>query len=360
MKSICIGFCICFFFGCGSAVQPVVCSAQAYPDEGFATNAAAEIELQDRFEAIANKMDEATTAHPTANELEALFAEGTPSLKSITLPAAYSHLTDLFAGVELAASNVWQPVDPPSGHGGVYGRFLFSERGVDLGETVEKVIFSTSHYARAVSLMTDTAAVADVDRMLALFGTTPAFPMGDSGEVVTKDKFAAKYAKRRTDPSATIPGPYLAIKSAFINARVAVAGGDACVTERAAAFSDIRAQWERTLLSTAINYLNAAALTLAKANLTETEKSSSLHMIGEGVGFLRGLRILPAQHRLITDAQLDQVLTTLGGSSLAGSEAFRFVTASETTVGRLTAAVEQIQTARKFSEDEVATFKSSF
>lgn len=348
-------------YGCGTALPAATCTADSYPDEGFASNAAAEIELRPRLDAITEKIDEAASgmARPTAVELEALFASGSPSLRSITSESAQTEISELFTHVERAAGNTWTPTDPPTGPGGTYGKFLFTERGVDLGESVEKVVFFGAHFTQAARLMTDSATVADVDRMLALFGTSPAFPMDDKAQS-NPDLFAAKYAKRRTNPSAATPGPYLAIKSAFINARAAVKGGAGCAPERADAFAAIRDQWERALLGTAIYYLNSTAATLESATPSDAQKSSALHSLTEAVGFLRGLRTVPAAHRQMTDAQLDQVLSTLGGTTLGGSDAYLYVTSSSANVDRLMAAVSQIRAARQFSSDEIALFKSNF
>ena len=54
------------------------------------------------------------------------------------------------------------------------------------------------------------------------------------------------------------------------------------------------------------------------------------------------------------------MLTTLAGSTLDGSEAFRYLTAPNSTIDRLTTAVTQIQAARQFTPEEIATFKASF
>lgn len=345
-------------FSCGPAPS-AICTAETYPDEGYATNAAVELDLRTRFEAVADKMGEAAIGKPTAAELETLFAAGTPSLRSVTTERARTAISEVFRHLELAAGNTWTPAEPPVGNGGVYGPHVFSERGVDLGETVEKLVFSGTHFAEAARLMTDTATVGDVDRMVALFGASPSFPMDDKA-MTSPDVFAAKYAKKRTNPAAATPGPYLAIKAAFISARAAIKGGSACAPERTVAFAQIREQWERTLLGTAVNYLNSAANTLARATLTDTEKAGAIHQIGEGVGFLRGLQTLPAEHRIVSDAQLDQVLTTLGGSTLDGAETYRYLTAPNSTIDRLTTAVLQVQAARQFTPEEIATFKASF
>lgn len=360
MKSLVSSLVVVFaLFACGPAVEPTVCTADTYPDDGYAVNAAVELDLRARFESLADKMDEAKTGKPTAAELEALFAAGTPSLRSITTQSAQTAISEVFVQLERAGGNAWTPADPPVGPGGLYGTHVYSARGVDLGETVEKIVFGGSHFAEAARLMTATATVADVDRMVALFGASPTFPMDDKA-LTNPDVFVAKYAKKRTNPAAATPGPYLAIKAAFISARAAVKGGSACAQERTVAFAQIREQWERALLGTAVNYLNSAAITFSKATLTETEKSGALHQVGESVGFLRGLQALPAEHRLISDAQLSGVLTTLGGATLEGSEAYRYLTATNSTIDRLGSAVTQIQAARQFTPEEIATFKASF
>ena len=341
-------------FSCGPAAAPPVCGADTYPDDGFVTNAAAEIDLQARFEAVDAKISEGKTGNPTAAQLEELFSAGAPSLRSVTTQSASDEISAVFVSVESAANAPWTPAEPPVGNGGVYFNHLYNARGIDLGELVEKLVFGGTHFSVAASLMTDKATVGDVDRMVALFGTTPDFPMA------APDMFAAKYAKKRTDLAATTPGPYVAIKAAFMNARAAVKGGSACAAQRTAAFAQIRDQWERTLLGQAINYLNSAATTLAKTTATQTERAGALHQAGEALGFLRGLQTLPAQHRLITDAQLAEVLTTLGGASLDGSEAYRYLTDTNGTIDRLGTAVTQLQAARQFTPEEIATFKASY
>lgn len=346
-------------FACGPAAQPVVCTAEVYPDENYATNAAAELELRTRFETLIEKMETASTARPTAAEMEALFIAGTPSLSDLSTDAARVGIREAFAKTELAAATPWAPADPPVGYGGLYGTHVYNERGVDLPETVEKLLLGGMQYMETARLMKDTATVADIDRMVALFGASPSFPMDDKA-AVDPDVMVAKYAKKRTNPEAAIPGPYLAIKRAFMNARASVKGGSACAQQRTEAFAQIREQWERVLLGTTVYYLNTAGNTLARATPTTAEQAGALHQIGEALGFLRGLKALPAEHRIIADAQLDQVLTTLGGTALASAEAYKYITAPNATLDKLALAVTQIQAARQFTREEIATFKESY
>lgn len=363
MKRIILGsLFVSSFFACGPAAQPVVCTADSYPAEGFTTNAADALALRTALKNLNDPMKAAETSianRATAAQLETLWTAGTPSLKSIAAPAHQSLVSEIFTKFELASGSAWTPVDPPAGPGGIYGSWIFTSGGVDLRQAMEKGLFGGGHYAEAARRMTATATPADVDVMLALFGANPSFPMDDKA-MIDPDVHTAVYAKRRTNVAAATPGPYLAIKSAFISARAAVTGGTTCAPEREAAFASIREQWERTLLGTVVYYLTSSATTLQKATLTDAEKASALHGIGECVGFLRGLRALPSAQRIITDAQLDQVLTTLNVATLDGAQAQRFVTDSASSVDQLTQAITQIQAARQFSAEEINAFKTNY
>lgn len=347
---------------CGPAAQPAICSADSYPDEGFAANAADALALRTALKNLNDPMKSAeasTAVTVTAAQLEALWTAGTPSLQSISAPGHRAVVSEVFTKFALASGNAWTPVDPAAGPGGVYGSWIFTAGGVDLRQLMEKGLFGGGHYAEAARLMTPAATPADVDQMLALFGANPTFPMDDKAPT-DPDVHTAVYAKRRTNPAAATPGPYLAIKAAFISARAATAGGAECAPQRDAAFVTIREQWERTLLGTVVYYMTSSAMTLEKPAPTAAEKASALHGIGESIGFLRGLRALPASQRVIGDAELDQVLTTLGALTLDGAQAHRFVTDSAMTVDKLTAAISQIQAARHFSAEEINAFKLNY
>jgi len=182
----------------------------------------------------------------------------------------------------------------------------------------------------------------------------------DDKAMANPDVNMAAYAKRRTNPTASVPGPYLAIKAAFMNARAAVSGGAACAAQRTESFAAIRDQWERAMLGTAVYYLMAAAATLEGSAPSVADQANALHRIGEGVGLLWALREIPSSQRQITDAQLEQILTTLEAKTLAGARLYRFVTDSVSSVAQLSLAVSQIQAARSFSADEINAFKTNF
>lgn len=353
---------VLFVAGCGGAAVDPCVGGDAYPDDGFATNAAAELALVARLEAVNDRLDAAgkdLTVKPTAAELQALFEAGTPSLASIVTPGFAATVPGIFAASESAAGSDWTPADPPTGTGGALGTVLFSARGVDVQEAFEKGVLAAGHFYEAQRLMSAGATAATVDRILALYGTTPTFPM-DTKAAVNPDLFSAGYAKRRTNPAASTPGLYLTIKRAFIDARAAAAGGSACVTQRDAALAMIRVDWERAMVGTAVFYLNSASQKLEAAAATDADRASALHAYNEAVGFLKGLRTLDASMRTPSDAQLDEILVTLLAPMGSEPESHKLLTDTVTYLPRLGQAVTQLQAAWKFTPDEVANFKVAY
>jgi hypothetical protein len=348
--------------GCGGAAGTPCSGGDGYPVDGFTTNAAVELQLRARLVALNARMKAAEddlTLRPTAAELDALFRAGSPSLQSITAAPFATRLAVVFADFELAAGNTWTPVDPPSGPGGKLGAYLFSARGVDLRQAMEKGLFGAAHYHEAVRLMQGDVTAAAVDRLVALYGASPAFSMDDEA-TGTPDVHSAVYARRRTNPRATTPGPYAALKRAFIDARAAAGRGEACRAARDAALGTIRAEWERALVATALFYFADAATKLEKPNPSAVDRGAALHGYTEGVAFLQGLRAVPEAARRMTDAQLDQVLETVRSPWSGSPTAHTLLTDSAGQVGRLAEAVGQLQAAWSFTADEVANFKVNY
>lgn len=342
--------------------NPECLGGDTYPDEGFTTNAAAELSLRTRLAELNAPMKAAEAdlaKKPTAVELEALFAAGTPSLKSVTAEAFSTRLSTVFTAFEAAAGNTWTPSEPPAGPGGKLGSNLFSSRGIDLRQAMDKGLYGAAHYNEAVRLMQGEVTPATVDRILALYGANPTFPMDDKAPV-DPDVHSAVYAKRRTNPAATTPGPYLAMKRAFIDARAAAGKGEACVATRDEAFATLRAEWERALIGTVVFYLNDAASKLETSNPTEADRGSAMHGYGEAVGFLEGLRATPADARVITDAEVDDVLATILAPHDGEATSYKLLTDSVGQVGHLAEGVGKLQKAWNFTADEVANFKVNF
>ncbi|MCU0696691.1 MAG: DUF4856 domain-containing protein, partial [Myxococcaceae bacterium] len=326
----------------------------AYPDAGFATNAAAEISLLGRLNALnapmrAAELDAGVTV--TRTQLDELNTAGTPSLASLTAAAFQPVVSDTFTAFLASQGRVWTPMDPPMG-GGIYGtgtnQWIFSERGVDLRQVIDKGLYGALFYAEAVKRMPTATTPESIDQLLALYGATPNFPQNDT-TAPGRDELMAKYAKRRTPQGQA--GQYTTLRDAFVRARAA-AGSAECSAERTAALETIKTEWEKVLAATVVYYVNSAATKLQDPMADVTKKASAMHDLGEGASFFLGLKAVPQASRRITDAQIDQVVTAMKIPSLSGATAFQLLTMVPPDVDGILAANMQLQTIYGFTADE--------
>jgi hypothetical protein len=343
--------------GCDIAADAV------YPAEGFEQNTVAERSLLARLNALSAPMRAAeldagvTTDRAT---LDGLWAAGNPSLASMT-PSAYQPIVDEALTLFLAAQGqVWVPANPPTGRGGLYGEaatsWIFSERGVDLRQVIDKGLYGALFFREARQRLPSATTPESIDQLVALFGAHPSFPAND-GSIQPRDELMARYAKRRTLMGV---GPYPRLKAAFTRARLAAAAGVVCNAEREAALSVISDEWEKTLVSTAIFYMNSAAARLQSPMPSLATRAQAMHDVGEGAAFLMGLKAVPVSARRIDDATLDRVLATLRASSLSNAGLYRLVTVVPADVDSLLNAVPLLQAVYGFTPDELTRFRANY
>jgi hypothetical protein len=347
----------------------------AYDGTSFAVNAAEELDVRARFNALLAPMKSAESnlaVRPTAEELEQLFDDGSPSLRSLTTPYYAGKIHGWLVAFAAAAGNEWTPSEPPSGPGGRYGGiptggttaayWIFSARGTDLRQAIEKGMFGAMQYARAHALMRQARTPADVDRVLALYGAHPDFPQSDKGGdggVPNPDVWTAQYAKRRDDKSKPEPGLYRRIKEHFVRAQAAAKRGD-CQADLDDALSDLRKDWEKTIFATVVFYLHDAIKKASVSSPTAGDLAAALHSYGELVAFVHGWRTLPPDSRTITDAQIDGLLASLGAPESGDSLAYTLVTDTAAMLARLQAAIATVGQIEGFSAAELEAFKVSY
>ena len=164
-----------------------------YDGAAFATNAAAQLAIRAQLQALIEPMVAADTdlmARPTAASLKALFDAGSPSLRSLTLAEAATRVDASFELIGSAAGGTWTPTATPPAKGGIYGKYLFSPRGLHLREVIEKNLYGGLLYNQATKLAEGTLTPAKVDGILALFGAHPSFP-NNGDDPVNPDLFTA-------------------------------------------------------------------------------------------------------------------------------------------------------------------------
>lgn len=359
--------------GGGGGGDPCDFSAlTTYESPSFAANAAAALDLHEHWEDLEGLMvgAEATPPVPTtAAALTAALEAGSPSLRDAMVDGLEPSVLALFDDFEAAIGQTWTPAEPPAGPGGAYGSegALFTAEGLMLREGVEKATYLGALWAHGLSVLDGALDEASLDQVLAAYGATPAFRGDSESGLADGDDLMAKYAERRSakdpndaslplDPAA--PGPYFRIKAHFLTAKGALAAGS-CQAALDGAVAGLKQELELVAAATAIYYLNRASLLATDANATTDTLAEALGAWSEAVGFLTGLRSLPASARVVDDATLDGLLAAVGGtgSPLSG---YLLVTDPGSLAPDLAQAIADLSTAYGFEPAEVESFKQAY
>lgn len=347
-------------FGCGQGASQ--CKANltgSYPTDRFADATQNERALNARFEALISAMEDTAADPPvltTRATLDMLFTTGSPSVSSLTNPSFVPTMNELFDGVVAAQGKTFVASNPPTTGGRGAAKKPFGERGVNLAEYAEKGLFGAMVFKEAVARIPKATTPETIDQLVALYGAPPTFPQDDSMSA-EKNVFTAGYAKRRTPPGGT--GVYTTLRDAFTTARLA-AGASGCDAERKAALESVQREWEKVLIITTIYYLNAAQVKLEDGSADATKKLGALGNLSEAVGFLNGLRSVPAESRTLKDADLEALLSSLKVPSLSTATLYRYATDVPPDTQSLVNAKATLQTRYGFTADEMAKFITAF
>jgi hypothetical protein len=293
-----------------------------YESPNFAVNAKTQLDLKQHFIDLEDLMTSAEgtgTSVVTETDLKAIFAAGTPSLRSIATAAAQARVDDYlaqFGTLAVAGGKAWTPadadVDGGAASGGKYeSANIFSATGVDLREGTAKTLLGGALYNHALALATGPLTEATVDGLLALFGATTKLANRTDADAGAdeKDELVAEYAALRDSKTGTPLGPYRKIKGALLVAKAAAAGGEKCRPDLDAALKTYFLEWEKASYLTAIYYLNSAA---TNASATPIKGAQALHAFGEAAGFVESFKGIPQDRRKITDAQIDKIALLIG------------------------------------------------
>jgi len=351
--------------------QPAISVPSAYNATNYTTNAADEIALGERFEALADEMDlGASTANTlSATTLKTLFDAGTPSLSDVTpanLKTAMTTTGGWFDLMATASGNTWTPAIPNgSSTGGVFAgatkAYLYDPNGVQYNEVIEKVLNNASFYNHVIELTSSSYDAKTADKILAIYGAQHTFANSNNAVLHPNDydRFTANYVARRDKNDGK--GFYTKIKNNLIIFQASLQGGSAYNTSRNEALKNIKKNWERAMLASAINYSNDALSTLSKTTLTDNDKTAALHSISEAIGFIVAWYGVPQEHRTITDAQVATCLTYLEFSLTSVPTTYEFITNnSPTQLAQLTALNETIKGIYGFTNAEMIDFKTNW
>ncbi len=363
-------FVLCFgFMACEDEnTNPTLVIPTTYESANFATNAATEIAVVNQLTALTGEAKRGRNSANTVTKeaLDNLFTDGNPSLSAVITSYFKGRLegeNGWFDELANASGGTYTP-GTPTGQGGVFGTgssaYLFDENGLEIEQLVEKGQFGATLYKHATDLASGSVDINTVDKLLAIFGATPAFSNSGSSNVAAdvRDRVMANYAARRDKNDGN--GLYSQIKMQFLKLKAAVEGGTAFNQEKEEALSEIKLLWEKVNAATIINYCHATIAKLSATSPTDNDKASALHAYGEAVGFTHGWRTIPQAHKRITDAQIEAILVLLNAPYNGTPTSYTFVTDAVNQLPKLTQVINDLKAIYQFTDQEIEDFKKNW
>jgi len=330
-----------------------------YESPAFVSNAVEELAMTAQlasFTSVMKKADAGETV--TLAELEAAW-DGTSlrSASTISYRVIVDNELSKLATASTAGTFDWSTA--PNNDGGNFEGRTFNAQGLESVQLVEKGLFGAALFHEAIHIVEekgDDLSAADIDRLVALFGTTPAFPNSDKA-AENPDKFTAKYSARRT-PSAG--GLYLNMKGYFIEAKAYAEAGSKYNAQKAMAIENLMKDWEKSISATTINYLYATVDKMSQTNPDDATIEDGMHAYAEGVGFLSGLYSVSASERMISDEAAEHALEHMKAPFNENPESYLFVTDAANELAELTTALDELQEVYGFSNEEMEDFKKNW
>ncbi len=286
---------------------------------------------------------------------------GTPSLSSIT-PTYYSNLmtNNWFAVMVDASANDYDPANGATAtNGGVYGARLFDKRAKETNQEIEKGLFLAAMYNHFVNLSLTKITPETVDKMVCIYGAHPNFPSTNTAaNTPTPDAVIAMYAARRDENKGN--GLYTQIKNQFLKLKAATTAGDKYINEQNSAIAELKILMEKAIMATVIHYGFAAIKKINSTNPDEATIAGGLHDLGENVGFVHGFKTVPQAHRIITDAQIDEVLTLLLAPVGNDATMYKFITDPINQLAKIGEIQLRLKALYGFTNSEMEGFKSNW
>ena len=351
-----------FTFSACEEDDDILTLPDTYDGSNFEANTSAEASAR---AALANLTAAAKTGRTPGTTVDgdnllALYRVGIPDLESISTDYYAGRLTGADGWLQelaKASGGTYAPGEP-TGEGGTYGGYLFDEHGLELEQLIEKGLFGAALYHHAIDLMRGDITPATVDQLVSIFGAHPSFPNTDNGSSTsTPDVYMAKYAARRDKNDGN--GLYTRMRQTFIELQ-ASALDDRYPVDQEEALNTLQTTWEQANAATIINYCHATISGLSNTNPTESQIGNALHAYSEAVGFLHGWRTLPDDYRLITDAEIDQLLVLLNAPHDAEPTSYRFATDPVNELPKLTEVIETLQGIYGFTEQQIEDFRMNW
>ncbi len=330
-----------------------------YVSADFETNAAAELTMTSTLGSFTSAMKAADKGNTVViGDLTANWDNTT--LKTATSPS-YQGVVDaeLPRLVTASGSGNYDWSTAPNNDGGHFEGRVFNPYGLECVQVVEKGLFGAALYNEANRIINTSGTsitAADIDRLVALFGTTPAFPNSDKVDE-NPDKYAAKYAARRTPSSG---GLYLNMKKYFIEAKTYAEAGSSYNSQKIMALDNLMKEWEKALAATTINYLYATVDKLSQTSPDDATIEDGMHAYSEGVGFLSGVSSVSVNDRMLSDEAAEHALEHMKAPFGEAATSYLFVTDAANELSELTTALDELQDVYSFSDEDMEGFRKNW
>jgi hypothetical protein len=338
----------------------------SYDGQNFESNAASQLALVQQLIDLSAAMKVGRTSGNVVakTDLDNLFTVGSPSLADEITNYFQNKIEGTggwFDELAKASGNNWTPQSPDGmSEGGTFEGYLFDENGVEIEQLIEKGQFGATLYNHATQLMAGNITPATVDQLVAVYGARPAFVNSGSSNAsaAVRDRALANYGARRDKNDGN--GMYTQLKNEFIKLQTYVKEGPEYNAERDDALAAIKLLWEKINAATVINYCHSPIDKLSQTNPSDSDVSSALHAIAEGIGFIKGFKTINPAYREITDTQIDNILALFNAPHDGTAAVYLFATSPQTELTKLQQVISQLQTIYGFSNQEIEDFKSNW
>jgi hypothetical protein len=339
------------------AVVPPLTLPTSYDGSSYTTNAVVELQMRSHLQSLTTAMQQGRQLGVAVSAVNV--ATLYQPLRAITTPYYDTNVQGWLQELAKSSGGAYNPRVSPAenGQGGTFGGYLFDEHGLEMEQLVEKGLYAAALYNHALTVMNAQLTPASIDKIVAIFGASPAFKNTGSAPE-NPDVHAANYAARRDKNDGT--GFYTKMRDQFIRAQAATKADSRYADTAQAALAQVRQLWEKSQAATVINYLYATITNISLTNPTDAQLGSALHAYGEGVGFLHGWRTLPADKKIITDAQIDQILTLMYAPVNGAPSSYQLVQNSFTAVQQLQQAITSLKNIYGFTDAELQDFRKNW
>ncbi|MFN8436358.1 MAG: hypothetical protein U0V72_01870 [Cytophagales bacterium] len=381
-KSILIASLSVFIFSCKKeekVIQNITETVQlgTYDNSKFKSNTVNEREFYNNYKLLLNTI---STAKPgsvsdsvAGKRCQTLDLSNLQSITNSGVIKISDLASDEFKALVLAeggylskateASKVSNFIPNYSSIGTVGGRYalrsgyLFDQYGIDIEELVQKSYFG-AFYDKVFNelLLTKNISLSNIDKALVYYGAPTSFPNGMKikvGSDSITDMYVAQYAARRDNSNGVGNGGfYSVIKAQFITLQQTLKKDSSNTTKIESTVSTLRENWEKALMATAINYLQASKTNFTKT--ADTDKARALHAYGEVAAMLQGFKGVKAK-TIISQTQIDELLVLLNFSNLSATVNPLKFFESQTEQAKFQTAVTKIQSIYGFTDEQVNT-----